>query len=101
LSTIGCEQTDASVFSLLVTTARVRTLRSRPTSPSPVSEWVLDTIAALRGYPQTIVMDNGLEMVSLAMLRWAVDRGVRLHHIAPGKPIPERLHRELQRPATR
>jgi putative transposase len=48
---------------------------------------VLDTIAALRGYPQTIVMDNGPEMVSLAMLRWAVDRGVRLHHIAPGKPI--------------
>lgn len=48
---------------------------------------VLDTIAAVRGYPETIVMDNGPEMVSLAMLRWAVDRGVRLHHIAPGKPI--------------
>ena len=48
---------------------------------------VLDTIAAIRGYPGTIVMDNGPEMVSLAMLRWAVDRGVRLHHIAPGKPI--------------
>jgi len=48
---------------------------------------VLDTIATVRGYPKTIVMDNGPEMVSLAMLRWAVDRGVRLHHIAPGKPI--------------
>jgi putative transposase len=48
---------------------------------------VLDAIAAVRGYPETIVMDNGPEMVSLAMLRWAVDRGVRLHHIAPGKPI--------------
>jgi putative transposase len=48
---------------------------------------VLDTIAAVRGYPKTIVMDNGPEMVSLAMLRWAVNRGVRLHHIAPGKPI--------------
>jgi len=48
---------------------------------------VLDAIAALRGYPETIVMDNGPEMISLAMLRWAVDRGVRLHHIAPGKPI--------------
>jgi len=32
-------------------------------------------------------MYHGPEMVSLAMLRWAVDRGVRLHHIAPGKPI--------------
>ena len=47
----------------------------------------LDAAAALRGYPETIVMDNGPEMVSLAMLRWAVDRGIRLHHIAPGKPI--------------
>jgi len=48
---------------------------------------VLDAIAELRGYPKTIVMDNGPEMVSLAMLRWAVDRRVRLHHIAPGKPV--------------
>lgn len=48
---------------------------------------VLDAIAELRGYPKTIVMDNGPEMVSLAMLRWAVDRRVRLHHIQPGKPV--------------
>jgi putative transposase len=48
---------------------------------------VLDVIATLRGYPETIVLDNGPEMTSLAMLRWAADRGVRLHHIAPGKPI--------------
>ena len=47
----------------------------------------LDTIAELRGYPKTIVMDNGPEMCSLAMLRWAADRGVRLHHITPGKPV--------------
>lgn len=48
---------------------------------------VLDAIAEMRGYPKTIVLDNGPEMCSLAMLRWAADRGVRLHHIAPGKPI--------------
>jgi len=48
---------------------------------------VLDAIAALRGYPHTIVLDNGPEMCSLAMLRWAAERGVRLHHIAPGKPV--------------
>lgn len=47
----------------------------------------LDAIAALRGYPKTIVMDNGPEMCSLAMLRWAAERRVRLHHIAPGKPV--------------
>ncbi len=46
----------------------------------------LDIIAELRGYPKTIVLDNGPEMCSLAMLRWAADRGVQLHHIAPGKP---------------
>lgn len=48
---------------------------------------VLDAIAEERGYPKTIVLDNGPEMCSLAMLRWAADRRVRLHHIAPGKPI--------------
>ena len=32
---------------------------------------VLDAIAALRGYPKIIVLDNGPEMCSLAMLRWA------------------------------
>jgi putative transposase len=47
----------------------------------------LDIIAELRGYPKTIVLDNGPEMCSLAMLRWAADRGVQLDHIAPGKPV--------------
>jgi putative transposase len=47
----------------------------------------LDFIAELRGYPKTLVLDNGPEMCSLAMLRWAADRGVELHHIAPGKPV--------------
>jgi putative transposase len=32
-------------------------------------------------------MDNGPELTSLVLLRWAVDHRVRLHHIAPGKPI--------------
>ena len=48
---------------------------------------VLDDIAAIRGYPKRIVLDNGPEMCSIAMLTWARDRGVRLHHIAPGKPV--------------
>jgi putative transposase len=47
----------------------------------------LDAVAELRGYPKTIVLDNGPEMCSLAMLRWAADRGVRLHFIQPGKPV--------------
>jgi putative transposase len=47
---------------------------------------VLDTIGAMRGYPQTIVMDNGTELTSIAMACWARDRKVRLHFIQPGKP---------------
>jgi putative transposase len=47
---------------------------------------VLDRIADERGYPKTIVMDNGTEMTSLAMLAWAASHRVRLHYIAPGKP---------------
>jgi len=47
---------------------------------------VLDAIAGVRGYPTTIVMDNGTELTSLAMLSWARDRKVRLHFIQPGKP---------------
>jgi putative transposase len=47
---------------------------------------VLDMIAKDRGYPETLVMDNGTELTSLAMFIWARDRHVRLHYIAPGKP---------------
>ncbi len=47
----------------------------------------LDAIAALRGYPSMLIADNGPELCSLALLRWAQERNVRLHHIAPGKPV--------------
>ena len=44
---------------------------------------VLDRIADERGYPKTIVMDNGTELTSLAMLAWAALRHVQLL-LAPG-----------------
>jgi putative transposase len=47
---------------------------------------VLDRIADERGLPKTIVMDNGTELTSLAMLAWAAKHRVQLHYIAPGKP---------------
>jgi len=47
---------------------------------------VLDMLGEIRGLPKTLVMDNGTELTSLVMLRWAADQRVRLHHIAPGKP---------------
>jgi len=47
---------------------------------------VLDAIGSVRGFPQTIVMDNGTELTSIAIACWARDRKVRLHFIQPGKP---------------
>jgi putative transposase len=47
---------------------------------------VLDRIVDERGLPKTIVMDNGTELTSLAMLAWAAKHRVQLHYIAPGKP---------------
>jgi putative transposase len=47
---------------------------------------VLDAIASVRGYLQTIVMDNGTELTSVPMLCWARDRKVRLHYIQADKP---------------
>jgi putative transposase len=48
---------------------------------------VLDRVIAERGAtPDEIVMDNGPELTSRALDRWAYERGVRLHFIEPGKP---------------
>jgi putative transposase len=47
---------------------------------------VLDRIADERGLPKTIVMDNGTELTSRAMLAWAARHRVQLHYISPGKP---------------
>jgi putative transposase len=47
---------------------------------------VLDAIGFARGFPQTLVMDNGTELTGIAMACWARDRKVRLHFISPGKP---------------
>jgi putative transposase len=46
----------------------------------------LDQIKAERGKPQMIVSDNGTELTSNAVLKWAEENGVEWHYIAPGKP---------------
>jgi putative transposase len=49
---------------------------------------VLDRVIAERGaQPEEVVMDNGPELTSRALDQWAYERGVRLHFIAPGKPV--------------
>jgi putative transposase len=47
----------------------------------------LDRLLDERGKPKTIVSDNGTELTSNAILRWADDHKVAWHYIAPGKPV--------------
>ena len=47
----------------------------------------LEALVAIRGKPAMIVSDNGTELTSNAVLRWAADHGIGWHYIAPGKPM--------------
>src|SRR5713101_7455773 len=47
---------------------------------------VLDRVAAERGLPEAIVLDNGPEFRGRALAAWSQERGVRLEFIQPGKP---------------
>ena len=46
----------------------------------------LDRLIEHRGKPDMIVSDNGTELTSHAIFRWAQERGIEWHYIAPGKP---------------
>lgn len=48
---------------------------------------VLRRLVQERGLPNAIMMDNGTEFTSKAMLGWSQETEVRLHFIAPGKPV--------------
>jgi putative transposase len=47
---------------------------------------VLDTVAASRGYPKRIRVDNGPEFVSATLATWAQQHSVVLQFIQPGRP---------------
>lgn len=47
---------------------------------------VLDRIAAWRGYPAKLRMDNGPEFISVQLAGWAEQHDVELEFIQPGKP---------------
>jgi len=55
--------------------------------PSPRVVRELDRIAAYRGYPLKLRLDNGPELISLALAEWAEAHGVILEFIKPGKPM--------------
>ena len=46
----------------------------------------LDSVAAIRGYPNRLRIDNGPELTSTALLNWSIDHDVKLHFIDLGKP---------------
>jgi putative transposase len=48
---------------------------------------VLERLAAERGAPDEIVLDNGPELAGRAVDQWAYERGVWLRFIEPGKPV--------------
>lgn len=48
---------------------------------------VLDRVAAWRAYPQKLRLDNGPEMISIALAEWAEAQGVSLEFIRPGKAM--------------
>jgi putative transposase len=47
----------------------------------------LERVAELRGYPQSITVDNGTEFCSKAVDAWAYRKGVKLDFIRPGRPV--------------
>lgn len=47
---------------------------------------ILETLRKAGRLPGTLVCDNGTEFTSKAMLKWALDRGIKLDFIEPGKP---------------
>lgn len=48
---------------------------------------VLERIAAVRGVPNAIVLDNGPEFTGRALDAWAYAHQVKLLYIRPGKPV--------------
>ena len=58
---------------------------------------VLDSVAAIYGYPKYVRIDNGTELASKLMQQWSEDHDVELLHPA-GKADAEWLPRILQQP---
>jgi putative transposase len=48
---------------------------------------ILDRLFLTRPLPDTLILDNGPEFAGTALDAWAVQHGVHLHFIQPGKPV--------------
>jgi putative transposase len=47
----------------------------------------LERIAAWRGYPTKLRLDNGLEFIALTLAEWAERKSITLDFIEPGRPM--------------
>jgi putative transposase len=47
----------------------------------------LDRVGFVRGFPRSIVCDNGPEFTSRTLDQWAYERGIELSFIRPGRPV--------------
>lgn len=56
------------------------------TLPAARIIWVLDRVMAWRGCQAKLRLDNGPELVFVALAEWAERHGVELEFIEPGKP---------------
>lgn len=54
---------------------------------------ILDQLFTTRPLPDTLILDSGPEFAGTALDAWAVQHGVQLHFIQPGKPVRTRLLR--------
>jgi len=61
----------------------------------------LENVMAARGKPAMVVSDNGTELTSNAVLRWAPDQDIEWHYIAPRQANAECLRGKLQWPPAR
>jgi putative transposase len=56
-----------------------------------MSSWrvtrILDWVISQRGKPDVLRCDNGPEFTSRHFLAWCEERGIRLLHIQPGRPM--------------
>jgi putative transposase len=55
--------------------------------PAPRVVRALDQLIEIRGKPATLRLDNGPELISDALAKWANTNGVRLLFIQPGRPM--------------
>jgi putative transposase len=56
---------------------------------------LLEKLINKRGCPFVIRIDNGPQFVSLALLKWAIEKGLRNFLIEPGKPWQNRTNQSF------